>query len=269
MPQASRSSFRRLDGGTALITGATSGIGAEFARQLAARGCPLVLVARRGEVLERTAADLTARYGVACETLVADLSTTEGVEHVCERLLDDARPVDILVNNAGSGLHATSLAEDVAEHEQAFDLMVRAVFLLANAAGRAMRQRDRGLIINIASVASFVNMGNYSAIKAWVRRWSLSLANELHGTGVQVMTLNPGWVRTEFHERAGIRTSNIPSFLWIDVTELVAACLADVDKGRIISIPSLRFKTLAFAAHHGPRKAVDAVVRSINRGRGK
>lgn len=267
MTRNKRPKFQPIDGGTALITGATSGIGAEFATQLAARGCPMVLVARSRDKLEETAARLTERHGVACEVLVADLSTREGVERVRARLLDAARPVDILVNNAGSGLHSSVLAEDVSDHERAFDLMIRAVFQIGNAAGRAMEARDRGLIVNVASVSGFVNMGNYSAIKAWVRRWSASLANELYGTGVQVMTLNPGWVRTEFHQRSGVTTSNIPDFLWLNVRDLVSSCLRDVDAGRTTSIPSARFKVIAALAHHGPQSVVDVVARRINKGR--
>lgn len=258
---------REILSGTALVTGGTSGIGAEFARQLAARGCDLVIVARNEQRLAETADALRREFRVEVEVLSADLSTPAGVDLVAQRLLDQGRPVDILINNAGHGLHTPLLAEDLSDHDEAFDLMIKAVFVLGNAAGRAMRQRGHGLIVNIASVASFVNMGNYSAIKAWVRVWSGSLANELHGTGVQVVTLSPGWVRTEFHNRAGIRTSNIPDALWIDVRDLVRECLADAEAGRIRSVPSWKFKIIRALAHHGPQRGADAVARRINRGR--
>ncbi len=267
MERTDRTSPRDILTGTALVTGGTSGIGAEFARQLAAQGCDLVLVARNAERLGSTADALRREFRVAVETLSADLGTDGGVAAVAERLLDPGRPVDILVNNAGHGLHTSLLAEDLSDHTEAFDVMIKAVFALGNAAGRAMRGRGHGLIVNIASVASFVNMGNYSAIKAWVRTWSGSLANELHGTGVQVMTLSPGWVRTEFHNRAGIRTSNIPDALWIDVRDLVRECLADVRAGKIRSVPSWRFKVIRALAHQGPLPWADAVARRINRGR--
>lgn len=266
MSLTTRRTDRPLEG-TALVTGASSGIGAEFARQLAERGLDLVLVARSRARLEALASELSERHAVRADVLVADLATPDGVAAVRERLLSQDAPIEVLVNNAGSGLHSSVLGEDLSDHELAFDLMVRAVFHLGNAAGRAMRERDHGVIVNIASVASYVNMGNYSAVKAWVRTWSQSMANELHGTGVQVVTLNPGWVRTEFHERAGISTSNIPSFLWIDVRELVAQCLRDIDAGRTFSVPSRRFQVLRFGAQHAPRALVDAVSRGINRGR--
>ncbi|WP_127131168.1 SDR family oxidoreductase [Georgenia sp. SYP-B2076] len=253
--------------GRALITGGTSGIGLSFAHALAARGCDLVLVARDAERLGKTAEQLRWRYGVEVETLPADLAARAGAAAVAARLADEASPVEVFVNNAGKGVHAPLLAEDTAEHEDALELMVRAVLLLGNAAGRAMRARGHGVIINVSSVAGLIPMGAYSAIKSWVRTYSESLALELAGTGVRVTTLLPGWVRTEFHERAGIRASSIPGALWLEADRVVADCLADVEKGRVRSVPSKRFTVLAFLAEHAPRPAVRQFTALLNKSR--
>lgn len=253
--------------GAAMVTGGTSGIGLAFARALADRGCDLVLVARDRERLEHTADQLRWRYGVQVETLSADLSTRAGADVVAARLEDADRPVEVLVNNAGKGLHTTLLSEDVDDHEHGLHLMVHAVLLLGGAAGRAMRARGHGVIVNVASVAGLVPMGGYSAIKAWVGAYSDSLAIELRGTGVRVTTLLPGWVRTEFHERAGIRASTVPNGFWLEADRVVADCLADVERGRLRSVPSKRFKILAFLAVHAPRPIVHRAIAALLRKR--
>lgn len=253
--------------GRSLVTGGTSGIGLSFARALAARGCDLVLVARDAGRLHRTAEDLRETYGADVETLQADLAVREQVELVAARLADDHEPIEILVNNAGRGVHSPLLAEDTREHEHAIDLMIRAVLVLGGAAGRAMRERGHGVIVNVSSVAGLITMGGYSAIKSWVHTYSESLSLELAGSGVQVTSLLPGWVRTEFHERAGIRTSSIPSALWLDADRVVSDCLADVERGRIRSVPTKRFKALAWLAEHAPRPAVRQVTARLVKGR--
>jgi short-subunit dehydrogenase len=240
----------------ALITGGTSGIGAAFARALAARGTDLVLVARDPERLASVAADLSTSFGVTVETVAADLADRSDVDRVAAVLERTERPIDMLVNNAGFGVHDALLAEDTELHERAIDVMIRAVLVLGGAAGRAMRARGRGYIVNTSSTAGFITMGAYSAIKAWVTSYSEGLAVELAGSGVGVMALCPGWVRTEFHERAGIRASSIPAFLWIDADALVAEALRDVARGRVISIPSVRFRLLMGLARHAPRGVI-------------
>lgn len=251
----------------ALITGGTSGIGLEFARQLAGRGNPLVLVARDAERLERTAEQLRWRYGVDVEVLPADLSQEEDRLAVADRLKDESSPVGILVNNAGMGLHHPLVTDDVEPHRTAMDLMAWCVLQLGAAAGLAMSRRGEGIIINTASVSGLVPMGGYSALKAWVRVYSDSLYLQLADSGVHVTTFMPGWVKTEHHARAGISTSNIPDFLWLDLEKLVATCLADTAKGKVRSTPSLRYKIISFAAEHGPKAAVRKVAAKINRGR--
>lgn len=239
---------------TALVTGPTSGIGNAFARELAARGTNLVLVARDVERLESIAAELRSQHGVEVEVLPADLSVREQLDAVADRLEDPARPIDLLVNNAGFGLHSSLLDKaELDKHERALDVMCFAVLVLGGAAGRAMKARGRGRIINVASTSAAIFSGNYSAIKGWARTYSTALALELRGTGVTVTALLPGWVRTEFHERAGISSGNLPPIVWIDADVLVKECLDDADKGDIESIPTLKWKLAMFLADHGPK----------------
>ncbi len=244
---------------TALVTGGTSGIGAAFARALAARGDDLVLVARNLERLNGMAAQLQQRYAVDVEVIAADLGDRDDTLRIADRLTSDEQPIDILVNNAGFGVHHRITAPDTSPHEHALDVMCRGVLILASSAGRTMAARGHGSIINVSSTAGFVTMGSYSADKAWVTSFTEGLAVELAGTGVTVTALCPGWVRTEFHERAGISASKIPGPLWVDGDFLVASCLRDVERHTVISIPSVRYKVLIFLARHFPRSAVRAV----------
>jgi short-subunit dehydrogenase len=252
---------------TALVTGGTSGIGAAFAHALAARGDDLVLVARDAGRLADMATELTAEHGIEVEVMSADLGDRDDVLRVAARLQSTEQPIDLLVSNAGFGVRARLVTEDIATHEHAIDVMVRAVLILGAAAGGAMKARGRGTIINVASTAGFVTMGGYSAIKAWVVTYTEGLANELRGSGVQVTALCPGWVRTEFHERADIRTSKIPDQLWLDADRVVADCLADVARHQVVSIPSKRYKALILAARLAPRTAVRAASRKLSSGR--
>jgi short-subunit dehydrogenase len=252
---------------TALITGGTSGIGAAFARALAARGDDLVLVARNADRLTEMATELKERYAISVETIVADLAVRSDVVGLAERLASIEQPVDLLVSNAGFAVRRKLTEVDTTPHEHAIDVMIRAVLMLGAAAGRAMRQRGTGTIINVSSTAGFMRMGGYSAIKAWVTAYSESLANELHGTGVKVVALCPGWVRTEFHERAEINVSSIPDPLWLDADRLVAACLKDAEAGKVISIPSKRYKVLMTVCEHLPHRALRAVSRKLTSSR--
>lgn len=254
--------------GIALVTGGTSGIGAEFARQLAARGDDLILVARDRERLDAMAAELTA-LGRSVEVIVADLSSEKDTARVAARLADTSKPVDILVNNAGYGLRTKLVRPDIAEHDDAYRVMMRAVWVLAAAVAPGMKERGHGAIINVASIAGQLSMGAYSAIKAWVVTYSESLANELHGSGVTVTAIMPGWVRTEFHQRASIKSSSIPSGLWLDAEQLVRDTLRDVKRGKVISIPSIRYRLLSWLLRHLPRSTVRAVARRISLSRSK
>lgn len=252
--------------GIALVTGGTSGIGAAFARALAARGNDIVLVARDQERLDAMAVQLR-RLGVSVEVFVADLADRADTARVAARLEDLTNPIEIFVNNAGFGIRAQLTDSDTSELDRGFEVMCRTVYILAGAAARGMRQRGHGRILNVSSTAGFLTMGGYSAIKAWVTVYSESLAVELKGTGVAVTVLCPGWVRTEFHSRAGIRSGSIPNVLWLDSEELVDACLRDMDKGRVISIPTVRYRSLMWILRHAPRSAVRSVSGALSASR--
>lgn len=252
---------------TALVTGGTSGIGAEFARFLAGRGFDLVLVARDLTRLEAMAVELHASSGIHVEVIPADLSDRANVDAVVDRLSDDRRPIEFLVNNAGFGVHSSLLAVDVSAHDRGFEVMCRTVLVLGGAAARSMKRRGHGTILNVSSTAGFITMGSYSAIKAWVTAYSEGLAVELRRTGVGVTALCPGWVHTEFHSRAGIRASSIPQALWIDATTLVVAAMRDVDRGKVISIPTVRYRTLIWFARHLPRRTVRFISGAISSSR--
>jgi uncharacterized protein len=252
---------------TALITGGTSGIGAAFARAIAARGDDLVLVARNADRLSDVATELKELYAIGVETIVADLAERENVIRIAERLTSTERPIDLLINNAGFGIGTKLTDPDTTPHEHAIDVMIKAVLMLGAAAGRTMRDRGAGTIINVSSTAGYVSMGSYSAIKTWVTAYTESLANELHGTGVKVTALCPGWVRTEFHQRAEINISSIPSILWLDADRLVADCLEDSADGKVISIPSKRYKLLMTICEHLPHRAQRAVSRTLTSSR--
>lgn len=241
---------------TALITGGTSGIGSAFAEALARRGFSLVLVARGAERLESTASRLSAEYAVEVETLEADLSVADDVARVAERIEDPRAPIDMLVNNAGFSVKRTYQAEGLDLHHRGIDVMAKAVLDLSSAAARAMTARGEGWILNVSSTSGEVTMGPYSALKAWCTTYTESLAVELEGTGVRVMALLPGWVRTEFHARAGISGSSIPDFLWLQADDLVEEALKDLARGRVVSIPTLRYKAIMLGAKLAPRAVV-------------
>lgn len=240
----------------ALITGGTAGIGAAFARAFAGRGTSLVLVARDPARLEESAQTLRREHGVEVETMVADLSDRDAQQKVADRLESETDPVDVFVNNAGFSVRSSLLDPDLTQHDLGFEVMIRAVLKLGGAAGRAMSARGHGWIINVGSVSALVTQNNYSAIKAWVGNYSESLGVQLAGTGVKVAALMPGWVRTEFHSRAGIKGSSIPGVLWLDADRLVEDCLRDVARGKPVSIPSKRWKLISAVLRTTPRGLV-------------
>ena len=245
--------------GTALVTGASAGLGLEFAWQLATAKHDVVLVARDEEALTRLARQLEAAAGVRAEVLPADLTDRQDVERVAQRLRTDERPVGLLVNNAGMGLNQHFVGGDLAREESALDLMVCTVMVLSHEAAGAMVRRGRGAILNVGSVAGLVAAGSYSAHKAWVRVFTEALAAELKGTGVTATVVAPGFTHTEFQQRARIDTRHYPEAAWLDAEDVVAAALADVRRGVVISTPSLRYKALSALLRVAPRSAVRAV----------
>ncbi len=251
----------RGTGQTILITGATAGLGAEFARQLAGQGHHLVITSRNPLQLVAKAQGLEAQYGISVETLTTDLSTAEGVDVVAARLRQREQPITMLVNNAGSGL-ATEFHESESEDELAMlKLLVEAPMLLSHAAIQAFLARGGGRIINVSSVAGFIPEGSYGAAKAWSISFSRWANTRYKPDGVTITALCPGPVRTEFHTRAGIDTSKKPKWAWMDAEDVVREGLTAAAEGRSVCIPSRRYRSLMAAARFSP----DAVVERFSR----
>jgi len=242
----------------ALITGATAGIGAEFARQLAARGDDLVLVARDSARLNDAASHLSERYNVGVDVIVADLFTDEGRSAVETRVASSVTPIDVLVNNAGFGLSGEFEVNTVEQEQQMIDLMVAVPMRLTHAALGQMLPRRSGTIINIASVAGFLPRGTYGAAKAWVISFSRSANFSYRRRGVTVTAIAPGFVRTEFHQRMNVHTTNIPGPLWLSAQHLVRVALRDVARGRAVSVPSARYKVLMAVCRMLPARVLAA-----------
>ncbi len=237
---------------TALVTGATAGIGAEFARRLAEQGHDVVLVARNPDRLRVTAAELAQRFGIRTEVIAADLTEDAGVAAVAARLRDPARPVEILVNNAGSGLLRSFEANTVAEEKAHLKLHVETALELTHTALQGMLARGSGRIINVASVAAFTSSGTYSAAKAWLLGFSRWANAAYAARGVKVTAVCPGFTHTEFHDRMGMDITMIPRWMWLEAGRVVSEGLAANERGKAVSVPSRRYKVLVAAIRFLP-----------------
>ncbi|HEY7176801.1 MAG TPA: SDR family oxidoreductase [Micromonosporaceae bacterium] len=255
--------------GTAIVTGATAGIGAAFARQLGALGYDLVVVARDEPRLAAIATELTDAHGIRMTVLAADLSTEDGCRSIEARLTDPAAPIDLLVNNAGVTLNRSFLRTSAADEARLIGLNISAVMRLTHAALPGMVARRGGGIINVSSASGFAAVmpgSTYPASKAWVRHFSESMGLAVGQFGVRVMALAPGYTRTEFHDRAGIDMSKTPRWMWLDADDVVRAGLRDFERGRLVSVPDWRYKAAVFAMRHSPQRLVHRVA-SDTRGR--
>lgn len=227
--------------GVALVTGASSGIGAVYAQRLAARGFDLLLVARDQQRLDEAAGKLRAEYGVQVEVLKADLTQKDDVLKLEQRLRSDSS-ISLLLNNAGVASDGLLANADTDHLERLIQLNVTTVTRLASAAAASFAKAGRGTIINIASVvALFPERFNatYSASKAYVLSLSQSLNAELDGTGVKIQAVLPGVTRTEIWERSGVDASQIPAEMVMETSEMVDAALSGLDQGELVTIPSL------------------------------
>ena len=236
----------------ALITGATVGIGDCFARLLATEGYNLVINARNAEKLNERAEFLRSTFGVEVEVLPADLAVE------CEKVEKyiSTHEIEVLVNNAGFGLNQSFLSSSIEDEERVLDVLVRAPMRLMHAVLPQMRKRDSGIVINVSSTAAFIAGGHYSAAKAYVTVMSESLHTQMLPTNVNVLSLNPGFVHTEFHQRAGMKMGAIPNFMWLDGDFLVKKAWADAKKGKAISIPGWQYKVLRAIIALAPRPTV-------------
>ncbi len=252
----------------ALITGPTSGLGEGYARRFARDGHDLVLVARDVDRLVKLAAEMRAAHRIDVEVLPADLALAADRDRVAERL---AAGVQVLVNNAGLGTSGEFWATDLPVLQHQLDVNVTAVMQLTRAALPPMLAARTGTVINIASVAGLLpgRGSTYSASKAWVVFFSEGLANGLAGTGVGMHVVCPGYVHTEFHQRAGIEMDSMSGPMWLRVDDVVDESLADIAKGKVMSIPGTGYKALTVAGRLIPRGVVRAAVNKIGRGRGR
>jgi len=227
--------------GTALITGASSGIGAVYAQRLAARGYNLILVARNRARLDAVATRLAAETGRKVDILEADLTHKAGMQRVEQRLRSDTS-IELLVNNAGFGAVSPLLASDPDRMEEMIALNVTALTRLAHAAAPAFAARGRGTIVNIASIVALapeVLNGTYGASKAYVLAFTQSMQHELAGKGVRVQAVLPGATRTEFWDVAGNPAENLPGEIVMSAEDMVDAALAGLDAGEVVTIPAL------------------------------
>lgn len=248
----------------ALVTGASSGIGREFARQLAAAGTELVIVARTEDRLQELADELS----VACEVLVADLSDAADLARVESRLTDASSPIDLLVNNAGFGYQGVFHELDVDREADVVEVNVVAVLRLAHAAAGSMVSAGRGGILNVSSMAGFTatpGTATYAATKAFVTSFSEALRTELSPQGVNVSALCPGFTRTEFQERADYDASSVPAAAWQTPAEVAAAGLQGVDRNRAVVVPGALNKVGASVINALPGSLRRVVVERIAR----
>jgi short-subunit dehydrogenase len=227
--------------GTALVTGASSGIGKVYADRLAHRGYDLILVARDKERLDALAAKLTAEAGVKAEAFKADLTAKNDLLQVEQRLREDVS-ITLLVNNAGLGGNGPLAVADPDGIERIIQLNVLAVARLAAAAAHAFAARNSGTIVNVGSVlglAPEMFPGVYPATKAFVQALTQGLHAELGGAGVKLQAVLPGATRTEIWERSGKDVESLPAEMLMEADEMVDAALAGLDAGELVTIPSL------------------------------
>jgi len=242
--------------GLALITGASSGIGAAFAAALAQRKYDLILVARRGDRLQDLSRSLAQSHGVEVEALAADLTRDQDLARVEQRIA--ASNLELLVNNAGFGSRGKFFETDLEGQDQMHRLHVLATVRLTHAALSGMVARGKGGVINVSSVAGFWQApGNvsYCATKCWMNSFTEGLALELTAAGspVKVQALCPGYTRSEFHDAAGLNREHIGAGMWMSAEEVVGESLRGLDRGKTFIIPGWRYKAATLLLKHMPR----------------
>jgi len=257
---------------TALVTGASSGIGAEFARQLAARRYDLILVARRKERLEKLAADIAAAHGVRAEALAADLTERAELKTVEERIARDGG-IDLLVNNAGFGVLGRFWETALEAQDSLHRLHILATMRLTHAALAAMTARNSGAVINVSSVAGFMPAAvssTYGSTKTWINAFTEGLYLELKSrrSAVKVQALCPGFTYSEFHDVAGMDRRVIPGPMWMRAEGVVAAALKGLDRRKLFVVPGWRYKLIVALVPALPRFIRDPGILRFSKRRG-
>lgn len=250
---------------TALVTGATAGIGAAYANLLAKEGFDLVLVARDLPRLNKVAKELSKSFGIKTECIKADLTKPAQLAKVEKRLASSAKPIEVLVNNAGFGIKDSFIDSDLNREQELLDVLVTAPMRLTHAGLPNMVKQNNGVVVNVSSIASWIAGGTYSAAKSYLTVFSEYLNNELKGTKVKVSALCPGFTRTEFHQRGKMRMDGLPNFMWLDADKLVAKSWKDVQKNKSVSVPGMQYKILALMAQYAPRPLVRKIGINVRR----
>ena len=241
----------------ALVTGATVGIGESFTRLLAKNGYNIVLVARDLPRLQERAKSLEAAFGVVTTVIQADLATDAGCKSIEDFITNNQ--IDVLINNAGFGLNKAFTMSKLDAEQQMLDVLVRTPMRLMHVALPGMKERNKGVVINVSSVAGWIAGGTYSASKSYLTVLSESLHTELAATNVKVSALCPGFTRTEFHQRGGMSMKGLPAFMWLNSDKLVATAWKEAIAGKAVSVPGWQYQLLSFVVHSTPR----ALVRKI------
>jgi short-subunit dehydrogenase len=241
----------------ALITGASSGIGATFARALAARGYDLVLVARRRERLDQLSAELAAAHGIRAEALPADLAD-DASRAAIEARIAAAEDLELLVNNAGFGAQGPVWEAELDRQDRMHRLHVLATTRLTHAALRNFVPRGRGAVINVSSVAGFLHSAgtaSYTSTKSWMNSFTECVYLDLKAAGspVKIQALCPGFTLSEFHDTAGMNRRLIPSWAWMKAEDVVAASLRGLERGDLFVVPGFKYRLVTWLVPALPR----------------
>ena len=238
----------------ALVTGATAGIGESFTRLLAENGYNIVLVARDLPRLQERATALEAKFAISTKVVQADLATDQGRGAIEEFIANNQ--IDVLINNAGFGINKAFTVSELDAEQQLLDVLVRTPMRLMHVALPGMKERNKGVIINVSSVAGWIAGGTYSASKSYLTVLSESLHTELAATNVKVCALCPGFTRTEFHQRGRMSMKGLPGFMWLNADKLVATAWKEAVSGKAVSVPGWQYQILTFVMRYAPRSLV-------------
>jgi short-subunit dehydrogenase len=241
----------------ALVTGATVGIGESFTRLLASHKYNIVLVARDLPKLNERAQSLETTYGIKTHVIQADLSTDAGCG-VVEKYIA-SNEIEVLINNAGFGINKAFTTSELDAEQQMFDVLIRTPMRLMHVSLPLMKARDKGVVINVTSVAAWIAGGTYSAAKSYLTVLSEAMHTELAGTNVKVSALAPGFTRTQFHQRGRMSMKGLPNFMWLNPDVIVAKSWNETLKGKAVSIPGWQYKILIFVMTTLPRSLVRKV----------